>query len=179
MSGLAPGTAIASTVAMAATGDQAAFARVAAAFQPDMLRVAYVVCADWSLAEEATEAALWIAWRKLHSLRDPERVKPWLVAIAANEARGLLRSRSRRTVVELSVAQESDAAADPSGGIAVIDLANALGRLRPDDRKLIALRYVAGLESAEIGPLVGMSASGVRTRLSRLLDRLRTELDHG
>jgi len=62
--------------------------------------------------------------------------------------------------------------------IDLVDLERALGRLEPDDRRLIAMRYVAGLDSTEIAAQLGGSASGVRSRLARLLDRLRTDLDH-
>ena len=48
---------------------------------------------------------------------------------------------------------------------------------RSGDRTLLGLRYVAGFDATEIGVAMGMSASGVRTRLSRVLDRLRTEVD--
>ena len=48
--------------------------------------------------------------------------------------------------------------------------------LDPTDRALIALRYVAELSSDEIGRALGMSSSGARGRLSRLLLRLRGEL---
>ena len=50
------------------------------------------------------------------------------------------------------------------------------GQLDPKDRILIGLRFVAGLESAAIGREVGMTASGVRVRLHRLMARFRKEL---
>ena len=49
--------------------------------------------------------------------------------------------------------------------------------LSAEDRALLALRYVAGFDATEIGRALGMSASGVRSRLSRLVARLRTELE--
>jgi len=42
------------------------------------------------------QSARSIAWRKLSSLRDPERLRPWLVSVAANEARQLVRGQSPR-----------------------------------------------------------------------------------
>ncbi len=176
MASIAPGTANASVVQLAAEGDETAFARIAAAHHAEMVRVGYVVCGDWSLAQDAAESALWIAWRKLPSLRDPERLRPWLLSVAANEARQLVRRQYRRAVVELKLRPLDAADCDPSTEIDRLDLANALHHLKPEDRTLLALRYVADLDSAEIGPLVGLSASGVRSRLSRLVDRLRKEL---
>ena len=145
-----------------------------------MTRVCFVICGDLDLADEAVEAAWPIAWRKLSSLRDPDRLRPWLVSVAANEARQLLRRQRRRTVVELSVGQTSrPGVTDPSGRTDDIDLANALARLDPDDRTLLALRYVAGFDSTELARATGRSPSGTRARLARLLDRLRTELRDG
>jgi RNA polymerase sigma factor (sigma-70 family) len=105
----------------------------------------------------------------------------WLVAVAANEARRLMRSRRPR-IAEISVADIElevvpDLRSDPlADGIANADLRRVLASLDPTDRALIALRYVAELSSEEIGRALGMSSSGARGRLSRLLVRLRGDL---
>jgi RNA polymerase sigma factor (sigma-70 family) len=57
-----------------------------------------------------------------------------------------------------------------------LDLREAPERLRPADRQLLAMRYLAGLTADEIGVACEMSGSGVRTRLSRLMARLREDL---
>ncbi len=170
----------ATLVERAIAGDELAFTRIVAAHHDAMARVAFIVAGDLDLADEATAAAWAIAWRRLGSLRDPEKLRSWLVSIAANEARGLARARRRHHVVELDVA--ADLAADdmdPDRHVDDVDLANALSRLGADDRTLLALRYVAGFDSFEIARATGRSASGTRARLARLLARLRTELDHG
>ena len=179
MSSLAPDAAIATTVQLAAAGDEVAFARIVAAHRAEMVRVAFVVSGDWDLAQDAAQAALWIAWRKLPSIREPERLRPWLLAVVANEARAIVRKRRRHPVVELRIATDDPVDADPAGEIGQVDLSNALHRLAPEDRALVALRYLADLDSTEIARFTGRSASGVRTRLSRVLDRLRKELDDG
>ena len=163
-------------VRAAAAGDEVAFTRIVAAHHDDMVRVGYVVCGDADLADEAVAAAWLIAWRKLGDLREPDRLRPWLVSIAANEARQAVRRRRRHGVVELAVADGAVADDDPAVRATDIDLMNALARLDPDDRALLALRYVAGFDSTELARATGRSASGTRARLARLLDRLRTEL---
>jgi RNA polymerase sigma-70 factor (ECF subfamily) len=170
--------AVERTVALAATGDEAAFARLVAEHHAAMARVAYVIVGDADHARDAVQGAWALAWRRIGSLRDPAQVRPWLVAIAANEARQLLRRQRARPVVDISTALDRAGSGDPADTIATVDLARALARLDPDDRTLLALRYVAGLDSTEIAVHLGLSASGVRSRLARLLERLRTELDH-
>jgi RNA polymerase sigma-70 factor (ECF subfamily) len=167
------------TVRLAATGDEAAFTRLVEHHHASMAKVAYVITGDVEAARDATQAAWAIAWRRIGSLRDPGQVRAWLVAIAANEARQAIR-RSRRSgpVLDISAALDQRGAGDPADSIATVDLARALRGLAPDDRALLALRFAAGLDSGEIASQLGISASGVRSRLARLLDRLRTELDH-
>ena len=171
---------IRAAVARAASGDEVAFARIVAAHHDDMARVAFVVCGDVEIAQEAVQAAWQKAWAKLDSIRAADRLRPWLVSIAANEARQLIRSRNRRWLRETLMEGDEQTGvgigSDPSSRDAQLDLANALAGLGPDDRTLIALRYAAGLTSDEIGRVIGMTGGGVRARLARLLTRLREEL---
>ena len=158
----------------AAAGDEMAFARIVAAHHEDMARIAYLVSGDLDVAADAEQAAWAIAWRRLGTLRDPARLKPWLMSVAANEARQIMRSQRRRTVRELSV--DGPASSPDPDRAALIDLANAVADLDYRDRTLIGLRYIAELDSEAIGRELGLSASGVRVRLHRLLGRLRKEL---
>jgi RNA polymerase sigma factor (sigma-70 family) len=166
----------ASTVAAAVAGDTAAFARIVRAHHDDMARVCMVVCSDADIAQDAAQSAWPIAWRKLDSLREPERLRSWLIAIAANEARQIVRRQHRDRIVELDVADIGADVMDPAARPAVTDLVLAVRRLPEADRALIALRYVAGFDATEIGQALGLSSSGVRSRLARILGRLRQEL---
>jgi RNA polymerase sigma-70 factor, ECF subfamily len=175
--------ALRSMVASAATGDEVAFARIVAAHHDDMARVAFVVCGDVELAQDAVQAAWPKVWAKLGSVRDPARLRPWLVSVAANEAKQLARGRNRRRVREITVDVDGGQTApamgsqpDPADRAGELDLARALATLDDADRTLVALRYAAGLTSDEIGRAIGMTGGGVRARLARLLDRLRKEL---
>src|SRR5262245_59608631 len=103
-------------VARAASGDEVAFARIVAAHHSHMARVSFIVCRDVELAQEAAHAAWPVAWRKLCTVRDPAKLRPWLLAIAANEARALARRRGRRALREIAVdllPESTDAPARP------------------------------------------------------------------
>jgi RNA polymerase sigma-70 factor (ECF subfamily) len=165
------------SVAMAAAGDRVAFARLVDAYYADTMRVAFVVAGgDREMAEDAVQSAWSIAWQKLRSLRDPRRLKAWLLHVAANEARQAARRDRRHPVVEIDVAEIAPTGPDPDLSAGGLDLRRALAHLSPDDRSLLALRYVAGLDSTEIAALTGKSASAVRSHLAVLLGRLREEL---
>jgi RNA polymerase sigma-70 factor (ECF subfamily) len=167
-----------SALASAAEGDQAAFARIVARYQTELFSIAVLVTRDRSLAEDAAQSAWALAWRKLHTIRSPERLRPWLVSVTVNEAKQQLRKRRRRADVEfIADTAAAPGGIDPSTGVAAIDLRAAIERLEPEDRALLAMRYVAGFNATELAGVVGLTPAGVRTRLKRLLDGLREELD--
>jgi RNA polymerase sigma factor (sigma-70 family) len=165
-------------IASAAKGDEVAFGRIVAAFHSDMHRVCVFVCGDQAVAEDAVQAAWAIAWRKLGGIRDEERLRPWLVSIAVNQARDMMRRRRRRAEVE-AIADPMRALGggiDPATGIDALDMRAALEALDPDERALLGMRYVAGFNATELSSVLGISPSGVRNRLERLTARLRKEL---
>ena len=178
MIGSAADADLSSALSSAATGDQAAFARIVARYQAELFSIAVLVTRDRSLAEDAAQSAWAIAWRKLHTIRSPGRLRPWLVSVTVNEAKQLLRKRRRRADVEfIADTAAAPGGVDPSTGVAAIDLRAAMERLEPDDRALLAMRYVAGFNATELATVVGLTPAGVRTRLKRVLDGLREDLD--
>ena len=162
-------------VQSALDGDEEALARIMATFHGDMSRVCMVITGDAHTARDAVQAAWPIAWRRLASLRDATRLRPWLISIAANEARQMVRSESRRRRregrAEVPRTPEMD---DP---VERLDLVAAVQRLDSDARRLIGLRYVADLTSEEIAREVGSTPSAVRGRLARIIAHLRKELN--
>lgn len=165
------------TLTLAAAGDETAFATIVAQHHAGMTRVAYLVSGDLDIADDAVATAWRIAWRRLSTVRDPGRLRPWLITVAANEARQLARRRRRRALREIPIERGDDPAGnDPAMRVGDLDLEAALDRLDPDDRALLALRYVAGFDATELGRATGRTASGTRVRLYRLLTRLRHEL---
>jgi RNA polymerase sigma-70 factor (ECF subfamily) len=55
-------------------------------------------------------------------------------------------------------------------------LVEAIGRLSDRDREVIACRWFAGLDEAEMAEVLGCRPGTVKSRLSRALERLRIAL---
>jgi len=165
-------------VESAAEGDEIAFGRIVDAYQEQMYCICVVVCRDRTMAEEAVQSAWSRIWQRLGSIREPEKLRPWVVSVAVNEAKQLLRKRRRRSEHEVPVdASDKPGGIDPATRIDGVDLRDAMRRLDPDDRALLTMRYVFGFNATELSTAVGLSPSGTRTRLERLLARLRQELE--
>ena len=91
---------LSSALASAAAGDEAAFARIVARYQEELFSIAVLVTRDRSLAEDAVQSAWAIAWRKLDTIRSPERLRPWLVSVTVNECKQQLRKRRKHADLE-------------------------------------------------------------------------------
>jgi len=155
--------------------DQAAFTHLVAALDHELIRLAYIIAGSREAAEDAAQAAWERLWQKPPRLRDASKLRPWLLSVCANEARQAGRRRRRGAALEARAASglpPVDLTAD------LADLQVALGRLSAPDRELLALRFAVGLASAEIAEHLGLSPEGARSRLHRLLERLRKELSH-
>lgn len=91
-----------------------------------------------------------------------------------NSALDHLRARKRRSetkLVEPPIGAES--AADPGGSV---ELQAALATLEPEARAIVVLRHTLDFRSKEIGEMLGIPASTVRSTLRASLARLREEL---
>ena len=170
----------ADTLASAAAGDEIAFQHIIDTHHEDLRRVCQAISGDHAIADDATQAAWLVAWKKLHKVHGPEQLRPWLMSVAVNETKKLMSKRRRRAEIEIAAdASGEPGGIDPATGVAAVDLQAAISRLDPDDAALLAMRYVAGFDSNELSKATGISPSGTRSRIERALKRLRKDLSDG
>ena len=154
--------------------DGAAFEGLVESYHADLVRLAYAMTGDVELANDVAQTAWASAWQHRADLRDPGRVRGWLLTIAANQARAALRRRRLLEWLPFGAGEDrGEARGDDEGRL---DLIAALQQLPVRDRQILALRYGLGETSAEVGRQVGLSDVGVRVRTARLIDGLRKEL---
>ena len=107
-------------------------------------------------------------------------LRPWIGRVLRNRSIDLQRADARRTQREKSLAKEevqpaSDQLAERAEAMRM--LATAVEKLPPTQRNVILLRYFEDKQPAEIGVLLGMPASTVRSHLTRGMQSLRVSLD--
>lgn len=163
-------------VRSAAGGDEQALRALVSTHSAGMARLAFAILGDAEQSKDAVQLAWEIAWRKLSSLRDPTRVRSWLLVLAANEARRLARRTRTRRTAEAAAAAAAASVGDIERAERWADLERALARLDPSARELLGLRFGLGMRSADIAEHLGSTPNAVRLRLTRVVSRLRTEL---
>ena len=173
-------------IAAAKAGDQHAYGQLLERHQAVAFRAARLITGSAVEAEDATQDACVKAWLALWRFRPDAPFRPWLVRIAINEARNRRRGAGRRATLVLRLGPEAagaesapSAETEALAGEERAHLASAVGRLREDDQLVIAARYFLGLSEAETAIALGLRRGTVKSRLSRALGRLQTELETG
>jgi RNA polymerase sigma-70 factor (ECF subfamily) len=169
-------------VARAQARDTQAFEVLIRACQPGLARFCQQ---EFGLSVEDVQDVLQEtclrAWRHIDRFRGEARFGTWLQAIATNVGLELVRRNGRILIVEpeemealsaphsfrTEAAAEVQVIAGHSSDALLALVQEVAEGLREPDATICQLRFVAGLTSAEIGPLVGLTAVNVRTRLCR------------
>jgi RNA polymerase sigma-70 factor (ECF subfamily) len=171
-------------VLRAQRGDSRAYEELVRPHEEIAFRVAYVITRNAADAEDAVQEALVKAWRALGRFRAGEPLRPWLLQIAANEARNRRRSAGRRERLVLRAAESSGEAA-PSPEEAVLGTAGrerllAALELLPDQaREVLACRFLLDLSEEETAAALDVARGTVKSRSARALDRLREAYGSG
>jgi len=158
---------------------------------PDGLAAAYDRYGDrlygycWSLLKDPDSAAdalhdtLLVARQRIDQLRDPERFRAWLYAIARSECMRQLRLR-RRSVTLGEASELSDESVDLDAGPRQQELRtlvrDAAAALSPRDREVLELAMRLDLDPAELAATLQVSQSHARALLSRVREQLERAL---
>jgi RNA polymerase sigma-70 factor (ECF subfamily) len=109
-------------------------------------------------------------------LRADSDLRAWLFTVARNAFLGQMRGR-RATAESPSLELVADFAPDAEARLMLGDVEQALSRLRLDDRELLLLVGVEGLEPLAVSKLLGLEPATLRKRLARARQRLLLELE--
>jgi len=121
-------------------------------------------------ADDAVQEALFKAWRHFGRFRPEADLKPWFLAIVANECRSQRRNRWSSVV---KFADQVESSADAELDAEVADLRTALYRLPHDKRLVLVLRYYLDLGFDEMGAVLKTSPKAAKSRTYRALELLR------
>lgn len=150
------------------------------AARDDVFAYALTLLRDRSAAEDVTALAFERAYRKQRSF-DPRRggERAWVFGIARHAALDELRRRRRHATLAAEPAAAEAAGVEDHAEAALRReaLRSALATLSSRDREVIALKFHAGLENAELATVLGVSRTNAGTLLHRAMTRLREALD--
>ena len=130
-------------------------------------------------ASDAVQDTFVIASAKLAGLRDRERLRPWLYAVARNECRRRLRTRAK----DVSLDEAGDVTDDAPEAATSTERAElrelvvaAVSGLNPGDRELIELNLRHELEGADLADALGVPLNQAHALASRARSQFSASL---
>jgi RNA polymerase sigma factor (sigma-70 family) len=166
-------------VAGAAAGERAAFAGIYDRYADRLHDFCIGMLRDRDAAADCVQDAFCIAATRLGDLRDADKLRPWLYAIARNEALRCIRARNREQPSEQVPEITSD---DPGPEVmaARSELADlivqAAGGLSDRDRAVLELYYRHGLDGPELADALGVSHDSAKKMAQRLREGIERSL---
>ena len=183
--GAAPAETDHELIVAAIEGDGASFGRLVGRYQRDALRIAAVALGSSTDADDVAQDAFVKIHRGLPGFDLTAPFRPWLYRIVVNTARSRQRTGRRQQNLRLRVAAVDAAPGamppeEPADIAVHLDqrrrLVEAINRLDADDRLILTYRWYEQLSEAEMAEALDCPAGTVKSRLSRAMQRLRTEL---
>jgi RNA polymerase sigma factor (sigma-70 family) len=163
----------------AARGDRAAFAAIYDRYANRLYDFCAGMLRDTDAAADCVQDVFVDAATQLGALRDPSRLRPWLYAIARNQA--LARIRARRREMPTDELPEVDSGEPDLATLAARSelatlISDACGGLSERDRTIFELTYRHGLDGTELADALGVSHTNANTRAGRLRDGVERSL---
>ena len=166
-------------VAAIVAGDPAGLAEAYDRYATPLYSFCRTMLREPADAADAVQDTFVIAAPRMAGLRDPERLRPWLYAVARNECYRRLRAGSRHASIE-EAPDVTDEAADVAADVERADLRalvrDALGGVGPTERDVLELQLRQGLSGGEVADVLGISRNHAHALLSRARDQLETSL---
>lgn len=180
--GVAPASpSDAELVAAVRAGDRAAFAAVYDRYGGKLYDFAYATTRHREDAADAVADTFVRFAERLGQLREADRLRPWLYAITRHECLRRLKGRNRMLFDgDERLAEMVDDSGTPESSAentALRDLVwAAAAGLAERDRAMLDLHLRQGLDGAELGEAMGMSAAHAYVQLNRLRSQVERSL---
>lgn len=164
----------ASLISAAAAGDEGAFDALVGPLIEPGYKLAVVMLRNAEEARDAVQEACLIAWKKLKQLRAEEGLRPWFLAIVANQCRTRRRLRWWSVITLPSIRGEThwshrDLDSD-------LDLDRELLKLSATERAALLLFFYMDLPLAEVARILRVSPQAAKSRVHRAVVKLRMSM---
>lgn len=126
-----------------------------------LFRVCLITLGNANDAEDAVQEILIKYLQKAPAFEDAEHEKAWLIRVATNQCRDMLRFRSRHPVINIEEINEFTGEKSDSG------IMEALMTLPDKFRTVLLLHYVEEYSVREIARIIGKTASAIKMRLQK------------
>lgn len=167
----------ATLVARFAAGDDDAFDELYNRHVRYVAGVAYRLLRDEAELNDVLQETFLAALETMGQLRQPERVRAWLVGIAVRRVRRRLHKRTRWAFVRRLFGAGAPTASNPEERAHADELAEVLSSIAPKYQTPWVLHHVEGETLPVVAEIEGVSLATVKRRIARAESEIRRVLD--
>jgi RNA polymerase sigma-70 factor (ECF subfamily) len=177
----------AEAIRRACNGDRAAFEYLYRSHSPRVYAVCLRMVGNTAEAEDLTQEAFLLLFRKIHTFRGESAFSTWLHRLAVNLVLMRLRKKSPPILSIEATSDPDDETFSPSfdiggpdllleGAIDRINLERCIRQLPAGYRRIFVLHDIQGYEHNEIAEILGRSVGDSKSQLHKARTRLREQL---
>ena len=176
---------------LALKGDQQAFAELVDLYQDKLYHMAYRMLSNRQEAEDVVQDTFLRVYKNLDRFDETLKFSTWIYRIATNLC--IDRLRKRKPIYSLDAESQDYEGLDgysmipsddktPESELILSDtqriIHQAMESLPPKYKSVMMLRYIQDLSLQEVGDILGMPVTTIKTRVHRGREFLRKKLEH-
>lgn len=153
------------------------YERLMKKYQRLMFSVCYRMLNNAADAEDACQDVMVKVFATLPKFEGRSSFKTWLMRVTSNTCLTLISKNKRRREVRSQWSEEMADEQVTHISTASFDVEKLLANVKPVDREILTLRFVADLSLAEIAESCDISLSAAKMRLYRAVELLNKDID--
>ncbi|KAA9022886.1 sigma-70 family RNA polymerase sigma factor [Niallia endozanthoxylica] len=161
-------------VKKAQKGDDKAFLKLYQQYQEDIYRIVYVYVKNQNDALDVVQEVAYLSFKNIHTLKNPEHFKTWLIKIAITCSINLIKKNQK--VIQLKPEDEEFIGLEDEDVSLSITLQELLEQLNEDEKSVVILKFYEGYSFKEIADLLNIPLGTAKSVLYRALNKLRKNL---
>lgn len=160
-------------VLSAKNGDKDAFCTLYSLYKDRLYRYALYRLTIPEDAEDAVSDCIYSAFKQIDKIKRPEAFSSWLFTILRCSCNAFITRQSQsRNTVDINDCAET-LTVNSESITEKAELQQALDILKDDEREIVLMSVVLGLNSKEVSKITGFTSGAVRSKLSRSLKKMK------
>ena len=157
-------------------GDKIAFEEIMDYYQNTLYKVARTRLNSIEDIEDAIQETVISAYKSIHKLYNISKIKSWLITILINQCNSIYKQKQKNNTISFDVIEEKNYICDLSKNNTSIEFDTLMKILSKDERTILLLYYSEGYKTKEIGKLLNINDSTIRTIISRAKKKIEKQL---
>ena len=162
-------------------GNKTAFENLYSAVYRDLYKFAFYTIGNSEQAKDAVSETFLDAYKGIGKLKNTDKFDIWIIKILSGKCKRQMREKYDKVTIQNPKVIQFDELTGVEGKTdnkeEKIDLERAMSILNKTDRMIVTLCIIEGYKSEEVGKILHIKSSTIRSKLNRSLNKLKKYLE--